>query len=57
MWIGVNLMGWLTGGWFFGKSLTELEAMKAEELKNENPDKIYLNELDKAIEEKKKEEK
>ena len=46
-------MGWWTGGWFFGKSLTELEAMKAEELQKENPDKSLLEEIDKAIEAKK----
>ena len=52
MWLGVNNMGWLTGGWFFGKSLTELKAEREKELAKEEPDKDFIAELDKAIAEK-----
>ena len=48
--IGVCHMG-AAGLWFWGKSKTELEAIKAEELKKENPDAKLLEELDEAIKE------
>ena len=50
--IGVCHMG-IWGIWLFGKSLTELKAMKAEEEKKENPDKDYIAELEMAIANKK----
>lgn len=53
--IGVCHMGIFSWGWLFKKELTELEAMKAEELKKENPDKELLSQIDKAIEQKKAE--
>ena len=43
------------GLWLWGKELTELEAMKAEELKKENPDKDLLAKIDEAIAKKKEE--
>lgn len=46
------------GGWFFGKSETELLALKEEELKKENPDQEKIKQIDARLEElKKKEEK
>lgn len=50
--IGVCHMGWWSGGWFFGKSLTELKAEREKELAKEEPDKDFIAELDKAIAEK-----
>lgn len=47
-WIGVNYMG-LYGAWFWGKSVTELEALKEKELSKEVPDKKLLDQIDKAI--------
>ena len=52
----VNLMG-LWGGWFFGKSETELLALKEEELKKEKPDEEKIKQIDARLEELKKEEK
>ncbi len=45
----VYYMGSWTWGWFFGKSTTELKALKEAELKKKNPDKDFLETLDKAI--------
>ena len=51
-WIGVSFMGIFSGGWLWGKSLTELKAMKEKELAKENPDAKLIAEIDKAIAEK-----
>ena len=51
-WIGVSYMGIFSWGWLFGKELTELKAMKAEELAKENPDKELVEKIDEAIEKK-----
>ena len=48
-WIGVSFMGLWGGGWLWGKSLTELKAMKEKELAKENPDAELIAEIDKAI--------
>ena len=56
MYMEVNLMG-IFGGWFFGKSETELLALKEEELKKENPDQEKIKQIDARLEELKKEEK
>ena len=48
--VGVCHMGAI-GLWFWGKSKTELEAIKAIELKKESPDSRLLEELDEAIKE------
>lgn len=50
--IGVNyIMGWWTGGWFFGKTITEIKALREQELAKENPDKEFLKALDEKISE------
>ena len=49
-WIGVNyFMGLLSGGWFFGKSETELLAIKKEELAKEKPDMKLVEDIDKEL--------
>ena len=45
-------MGIFSGGWWWGKSITELKAMKEKELAKENPDAKLIAEIDKAIAEK-----
>lgn len=55
MWLGVNNMGWLSFGWLFGKSLTDLEEIREKELAKKQPDLKLLEEVDKAIAEKEKE--
>lgn len=45
----VCYMGTWSWGWLFGKSTTELRALKEAELKKENPDKDFLEVIDKAI--------
>lgn len=42
-------MGWITFGWFFGKELTELEALRAKELSKAEPNKMVLKQIDEAI--------
>lgn len=50
-WIGVNyFMGIWSAGWFFGKSETELLAIKKEELAKEKPDMKLVEEIDKELE-------
>lgn len=48
-WIGVSYMGLWGAGWFWGKDVTELKALKEKELAKENPDKDLLKQLDEAI--------
>lgn len=48
-WIGVSFMGLVGLGWWWGKSITELKAMKEKELAKENPDTELIAEIDKAI--------
>lgn len=49
-WIGVCIMGLFSGGWFWGKSKTELLALKEKELKKEKPDKKLIEMIDEKIE-------
>lgn len=53
----VYFMGSWTWGWFFGKSITELKALRETELKKENPDKLFLETIDSAISKKENESK
>lgn len=48
-WIGVSFMGLWGLGWWWGKSITELKAIKEKELTKENPDAELIAEIDKAI--------
>jgi hypothetical protein len=49
-WIGVNyFMGLLSAGWFFGKSETELLAIKEKELAKEKPDMKLVEDIDKEL--------
>lgn len=49
-WIGVNyFMGLWSVGWFFGKSETELLAIKKEELAKEKPDMKLVEDIDKEL--------
>lgn len=50
-WIGVSYMGVLGFGWLWGKSETELLALKEEELKKEKPDEKLIEQIDKKLEE------
>lgn len=43
------------GLWFWGNSLTKLQAMKEEELKKEKPDMEFIKQIDEAIAKKKNE--
>lgn len=43
------------GLWFWGKSLTQLEAMKQEELNKSKPDMELVKQIDEAIAKKKNE--
>lgn len=50
LWIGgVLFMGWIAAGFFFSKSETELLAMREVELAKANPDKRYLDQIEKAL--------
>ena len=52
--IGVNyFMGFGGLGWFWGKSETELLALKETELKKENPDSKLIADIDKELEKRK----
>ena len=42
-------MGILSYGWFFGKSETELLAIKKEELAKEKPDMKLVEDIDKEL--------
>lgn len=57
MWLGVSYMGLLSGGWFFGKDITKLKAMKEKELAKKEPDKKLIERIDKAIEKQEKKKK
>ena len=46
-WIGVSFMGLVGLGWWWGKSITELKAMKEKELAKENPDTELIAEIKK----------
>lgn len=48
-WMGVVQIMSTWGLWFFGKSLTQLKALKAKEEAKENPDKVYLARIEKEI--------
>lgn len=51
LWIGGTLfMGWITAGFFFGKSETELLAMREAELLKPSPNKAYLNKIERTLE-------
>lgn len=51
LWIGGNLfMGWISIGFFFGKSETELLAMREAELLKPSPNKAYLNKIERTLE-------
>lgn len=50
-WIGGNYyMGIFGGGWWWNKATTELEAIKAAELKKANPDAKLIADIDKELE-------
>lgn len=49
-WIGVSYMGAFGIGFLWGKSVTELQALKEKELKKSNPDTKYIASIDKRIE-------
>lgn len=55
-WIGVSYMGLCSIGWFFGKSITDLEAMKKEEIAKSKPDLKLIADIDEAIRKKKEKE-
>lgn len=49
-WIGVNYFMGLAGlGWWWSKSTTELQAIKAEELTKKNPDAKLIADIDKEL--------
>lgn len=48
-WIGVVYMGMWGIGWLWGKSITELKAIKEKELEKKNPDKELIKKIDKEI--------
>lgn len=49
-WIGVNyFMGIFGAGWFWGKSITELKAMREKEMQKAEPDLTYIKQIDEAI--------
>lgn len=50
-WIGVSYMGAWGIGWLWGKTETELLALKEEELKKEKPDEKLIEQIDKKLEE------
>lgn len=50
-WIGVSYMGIWGVGWLWGKTETELLALKEEELKKEKPDEKLIEQIDKKLEE------
>lgn len=54
-WIGVRYFMGNLGLWFWGNSLTKLQAMKEEELKKEKPDMEFIKQIDEAIAKKKNE--
>ncbi len=56
-WMEVSFMGLWSIGWLFGKSITELKALKEKELNKEKPDLELVKEIDKAIEKKENESK
>ena len=43
-------MGWISIGFFFGKSETELLAMREAELLKPSPNKAYLNKIERTLE-------
>ena len=49
LWIGVSFMGFLSGGFFWGKSETELLEIKEKELKKEFPNKSLIEKIDKRL--------
>ena len=49
-WLGVSYMGLWGGGFLWGKSITELQALKDKELKKQKPDAKLLADIDKRIE-------
>lgn len=49
-WLGVSYMGLWGGGFLWGKSITELQALKDKELKKQKPDAKLLSDIDKRIE-------
>lgn len=55
-WIGVSFMGLLSIGWLFGKTITDLEAMKKEEIAKSKPDLKLIADIDEAIRKKKEKE-
>lgn len=55
-WIGVSFMGLSSFGWFFGKTITDLEAMKKEEIAKSKPDLKLIADIDEAIRKKKEKE-
>ena len=49
LWIGVSFMGFLGGGFLWGKSETELLEIKEKELKKEFPNKSLIEKIDKRL--------
>lgn len=49
LWIGVSFMGFLSGGFLWGKSETELLEIKEKELKKEFPNKSLIEKIDKRL--------
>ena len=54
-WIGVNIMGTWSWGWFFGKDSTTLKAEKEKELAKSNPNMIKVRQIESRIEQLEKE--
>ena len=54
-WIGVIYFMGSYGLWFWGKSLTQLEAMKQKELNKSKPNMELVKQIDEAIAKKKNE--
>lgn len=49
LWIGVSFMGFLSGGFLWGKSESELLEIKEKELKKEFPNKSLIEKIDKRL--------
>ena len=49
LWIGVSFMGFMGGGFLWGKSETELLEIKEKELKKEFPNKSLIEKIDKRL--------
>ena len=57
LWIGGSYMSWWSAGWLFGKTTTELRALREIELGKEKPDTKLIAKIDEAIAKKENERK